>query len=139
VGWTGTLYWTIVPILAITGLASLYHIATPVRSPWVRDLPGAALALVIWILSSLMLRIVISASVGGASIYGPLATPIVVLIWLYFLAIAVLIGAALNAAIDERFPTPARVAARSARGPFADEKPMTPIRDVHEDRVEFEP
>src|SRR5204863_387883 len=51
VGWTGTLYWTIVPVLAITGLASLYHIATPVRSPWVRDLPGAALALVIWILS----------------------------------------------------------------------------------------
>jgi membrane protein len=139
VGWTGTLYWTIVPILAITGLAGLYHIATPVRSPWVRDLPGAALALVIWILSSILLRIVISASVGGASIYGPLATPIVVLIWLYFLAIAVLIGAALNAAIDERFPTPARVAARSARGPYAVEQPMTPVRDVHEDRVEFEP
>ena len=34
-------------------------------------------------------------SIGGSqSIYGPLAAPIVVLIWLYFLAIAVLIGAA---------------------------------------------
>jgi membrane protein len=139
VGWTGTLYWTIVPVLAITGLASLYHVATPIRSPWVRDLPGAMLALVIWVLSSFLLRIVISASVGGASIYGPLATPIVVLIWLYFLAIAVLIGAALNAAIDERYPSPARVAARASKAAFAHEQPVTPVRDIHEDRVEFEP
>jgi membrane protein len=139
VGWTGTLYWTVVPILAVTGLASLYHISTPIRSPWWRDLPGALLALLIWIVASFLLRIMISASVGGASIYGPLATPIVVLIWLYFLAIAVLIGAALNAAIDERFPSPARVAARASGGAYAQETPMTPVRDVLEDRVEHEP
>jgi membrane protein len=139
VGWTGALYWTVVPILAVTGLASLYHIATPIRSPWVRDLPGALLALVIWVLASFVLRIMISASVGGASIYGPLATPIVVLIWLYFLAVAVLIGAALNAALDERYPSPDRVAARASGGAYAHEQPMTPIRDVHEQRVEFEP
>jgi membrane protein len=130
VGWTGTLYWTVVPILALTGLTTLYHFATPVRSPWLRDLPGAILALVIWVVTSFLLRVVISASVGGASIYGPLATPIVVLIWLYFLAIAVLIGAALNAAIDERYPSPARVAARRRGGQYAEEVPMTPVRDL---------
>jgi membrane protein len=42
--------------------------------------------------------------VGGASIYGPLAAPIVLLIWLYVLAIAVLIGAALNAAVESLWP-----------------------------------
>jgi membrane protein len=139
VGWTGTLYWTVVPVLAVTGLASLYHISTPIRSPWWRDLPGALLALVIWVVASFLLRTVISASVGGASIYGPLATPIVVLIWLYFLAIAVLIGAALNAAIDDRFPSPDRVAARASGGAYAQETPMTPVRDVLENRVEHEP
>jgi membrane protein len=91
------------------------------------------------VLASFLLRIVISASVGGASIYGPLATPIVVLIWLYFLAIAGLIGAALNAAIDDRFPSPDRVAARASGGAYAQETPMTPVRDVLEDRVEHEP
>ena len=40
----------------------------------------------------------------STSIYGPLAAPIVVLIWLYFLAIAVLIGAALNAATRQLWP-----------------------------------
>ena len=109
------LYWPTVSVAALAALATLYHVATPVRSPWRRDLPGAALALFIWVIASFVLRWVIGHSVGGTSIYGPLATPIVVLIWLYFLAIAVLIGAALNAAIDERYPTAARILAREAR------------------------
>ena len=37
----------------------------------------------------------------GTSIYGPLSAPIVLLIWLYTLAIAVLIGAAANASVRE--------------------------------------
>jgi len=109
------LYWPFVTVAALAALTTLYHVATPVRSPWRRDLPGGALALVIWVLASFVLRWTIGHSVGGTSIYGPLATPIVVLIWLYFLAIAVLIGAALNAAIDERYPTPARIRAREIR------------------------
>lgn len=119
------LYWPVVSTLAVLGLASLYHLATPVRSPFWRDTPGAVLALIIWVLSSFGLRVVISHSVGGSSIYGPLATPIVVLTWLYFLAIAVLIVAALNAAIDDMFPTPARVRAR--RAPSVHMLPVTPM------------
>jgi membrane protein len=111
------LYWPIVSIAAAVALTTLYHVATPVRSPWRRDLPGAVLSLGIWIGASYVLRWTISRSVGGTSIYGPLATPIVVLIWLYFLALAVLIGAALNAAIDGRYPTAARVAARKVDPP----------------------
>lgn len=100
------LYWPTVVLLTVASLASLYHVATPRRSPWHRDVPGAVLALVIWVLASFVLRLVISASVGGTSIYGPLAASIVMLIWLYFLAIAVLIGAALNAATRELWPPP---------------------------------
>jgi membrane protein len=122
----GALYWPVVTLLAVAGLATLYHVATPVRSPWRRDLPGAVLALTLWVLTGLVLRRVIAASFGGTSIYGPLAAPIVVLIWLYSLAVAVLIGAALNAAIDERFPSPKRVAARQA-GAAHPEHPLTPM------------
>jgi membrane protein len=129
------LYWPTVSVAALAALATLYHVATPVRSPWRRDLPGAALALIIWVLASFVLRWVIARSVGGSSIYGPLSTPIVVLIWLYFLAIAVLIGAALNAAIDERYPTPARVLAREAREALGQPAavPLTPNRDELKD------
>ena len=94
------LYWPVVTVLAVASIATLFHISTPQRSPWLRDVPGAVLTLVIWVLASFVLRGTITASVkGGTSIYGPLSTPIVLLIFLYALAIAVLIGAALNAAI----------------------------------------
>jgi membrane protein len=131
-GILASLYWPLVTLQAVLGLATLYHLATPVRTPWRRDVPGALLAVVIWVLSSFVLRRTIAVSVNGPSIYGPLATPIVVLIWLYFLAIAVLIGAALNSALDEMYPHPGRVTARRAGGAFADELPMTPVRQVAE-------
>ena len=50
------------------------------------------------------LRLALSASTGSTSIYGPLAAPIAVLLWLYLLSIAVLIGAAFNAAVDSVWP-----------------------------------
>ncbi|WP_392542218.1 YihY/virulence factor BrkB family protein [Oryzobacter telluris] len=98
------LYWPLVTLLTVGGLTSLYHVSTPRRSPWLRDVPGAVLTLVIWLLASYVVRGSIAASLGGTSIYGPLSAPIVLLIWLYALAIAVLIGAALNAAIRELWP-----------------------------------
>ncbi|GAA3676531.1 hypothetical protein GCM10022376_14890 [Yimella lutea] len=97
-------YWPLVGGLTILGFATLFYLATPIKTPWVRDLPGAVLTLVIWVLSAMALRFLLGASVGGTSIYGPLAAAIVVLIFLYFLGIAVLIGAALNAATMKLWP-----------------------------------
>ncbi len=102
------LYWPLVTLLTVGGLTSLYHVSTPRRSPWTRDVPGAVLTLVIWALASFVVRGSIAASLGGTSIYGPLSAPIVILIWLYALAIAVLIGAALNGAIRELWPADER-------------------------------
>ena len=57
------------------------------------------------LLGSGLVRWALGYSTGGTSIYGPLAAPIAVLLWLYVLSISVLIGAALNAALDgERHP-----------------------------------
>ena len=107
------LYWPVVTFLAVASLTTLYHISTPRRTPWLRDVPGAVLTLVIWALASFVLRGTIEAAIGGTSIYGPLTTPIVLLIWLYFLAIAILIGAAHNAAIRILWPVDERPSARA--------------------------
>ena len=108
------LYWPVVSVLAVASIATLFHISTPKRSPWLRDVPGAVLTLVIWVLASFILRGTLTASVsGGTSIYGPLSTPIVLLIFLYALAIAVLIGAALNAAIRAMWPVEDRLSLRA--------------------------
>ncbi|KGN41019.1 YihY/virulence factor BrkB family protein [Knoellia aerolata] len=99
------LYWPVVSLLVIAAFTSLYHVSTPRRSPWTRDLPGACVTLGIWVVASFAVRGTIAASLGGTSIYGPLSAPIVLLIWLYMLAIAVLIGAALNAGIRNLWPS----------------------------------
>jgi membrane protein len=102
--WVMFLYWPLVIILTMASLTTLYWIAVPVPNSWLRCLPGAGLTLIGWLLGSYVVRQVIELSVGGTSIYGPLAASIVVLIWLYVLAISMLIGAAFNAAVDRRWP-----------------------------------
>ncbi len=99
------LYWPTVVLMCVVFTATLYHVSVPVRTSWRYNLPGAALTLLFWIAGSAVLRWFLTESAGeSTSIYGPLATPIAVMIWLYILAIAVLIGAALNAAFDEVWP-----------------------------------
>ena len=117
------LYWPVVTILVVASVATLFHISTPSRTPWLRDLPGGVLTLVIWVLASFVLRGSLTASMrNGTSIYGPLAAPIVLLIWLYALAIAVLIGAALNAAIRTLWPVEERPSLRAQGVTWAKER-----------------
>jgi membrane protein len=97
-------YWPLVGVICICFLATLYHLSVPVRTRWRFNLPGAVFSLVGWILGSYLLRWVLTVTAADSrSIYGPLAAPIAVLLWLYLVAIAVLIGAAVNAAFDKIF------------------------------------
>ncbi|HEX4976887.1 MAG TPA: YihY/virulence factor BrkB family protein [Nocardioides sp.] len=99
------LYWPAVLVLTVFFLATLYHVSVPVRTSWRYNIPGATLTMVIWIFGSSLLRWILTATAGeSTSIYGPLAAPIIVLLWLYLLSIAVLIGAAVNAAFDRVWP-----------------------------------
>jgi membrane protein len=97
-------YWPVVGIICICFLATLYHVSVPVRSRWLLNLPGAVFSLVTWIVGSYLLRWVLTVTASDSrSIYGPLAAPIAVLLWLYLVAVAVLIGAAVNASFDKIF------------------------------------
>jgi membrane protein len=100
----GDLYWPVVLLAGAVFLAIVYNSSLPLRSRWRSGLPGAGLALLIWVLGSVLLRVVLSASSGSATIYGPLAAPIAVLIWLYVMSLAVLVGAAFNSAADVVWP-----------------------------------
>ena len=99
------LYWPATVALAVVGLAILYHLGVPGRSPWRRDLPGAFLATIVWVLGSTGLRLYGSWVMDGQGAYGPLAGPIVVLLWIWVTAFAVLLGAEFNAQVERRWPT----------------------------------
>ncbi|WP_345589464.1 YihY/virulence factor BrkB family protein [Streptomyces marokkonensis] len=108
------LYWPVVIILSVAFLTTLYHVSVPVRSPWIEDVPGALVALAMWVLGSFLLRIYLTNTVEGPTIYGSLAAPVAVLLWIGVSAFAVLVGAAVNAAIDRVWPAAATAAAREA-------------------------
>jgi membrane protein len=104
------LYWPTVIVLSIAFLTTLFHLSVPVRSSWRHDAPGAVFAFAMWVFGSYLLRLILQTAT--TSIYGPLAAPIAVLLWLYLTALAVLIGAALNAAFDEVWPESSTAGAR---------------------------
>jgi membrane protein len=118
VPWSATvvqvLYWPVVIVLSIAFLTTLYHVSVPVRSPWIEDVPGALVALAMWVLGSFLLRIYLVHTIEGATIYGSLAASVAVLLWIGVSAFAVLVGAAVNAAIDRVWPAAATAAARAA-------------------------
>lgn len=107
-------YWPTVVVVSVCFLATLYHVSVPVRTNWSFNLPGAVFAMLSWIGGSFLLRWVLTTTAADSgSIYGPLASPIAVLLWLYLLSVAVLIGAAVNAAFDSVFPQKSTTRARS--------------------------
>jgi membrane protein len=99
------LYWVTVGFAAVAMIASFYHVAVPWSTPWRRDLPGALLAMALWMAGSYGLRYYADITIRGeGSVYTGIAAPLVVLLWLYVTAMAVLLGAELNAEIEKLWP-----------------------------------
>lgn len=98
------LYWPIVLSATTAVLVTLLHWATPGHHYWRAHVPGAVITVILWLVGSAALRWAITTWAGGPSIFGPLATPIALLLWLYLVAFAALLGAALNAAVAKVAP-----------------------------------
>ncbi|MEU3306426.1 YihY/virulence factor BrkB family protein [Nocardiopsis sp. NPDC006832] len=113
VGRLNLLYWPLVALMVTAAVTLLYALSVPVRTPLWRHLPGAALATLVLLSGSALLRAYLDASFGQVSIYGSLAAPIAILAWLYVMAIAVLVGSSLNSEIDALWPTVRTAAARA--------------------------
>jgi membrane protein len=107
-------YVPVVGLGSIAVVAGLYHLALPKRVPWRRGLPGATLAVALWLSGSFGVRTYLTSSFHNKSVYGSLSAPIAALIFFYVTALAVLIGAEVNSAIEVVHARPA--VARGRRG-----------------------
>ncbi|WP_225978657.1 YihY/virulence factor BrkB family protein [Gandjariella thermophila] len=100
----GTFYYPATAVLLVLALATLYRVALPRKLPWHRGLPGAALAMIVFLLSSIGLRLYIGWITTTGYTYGALATPIAFLLFTFFIGLAIVIGAHFNSAIEEMWP-----------------------------------
>lgn len=113
-------YYPGLGVLLMVGLATLYHVVLPKKLPWHRGLPGALLAMVAFLVTSTGLRLYISSVTATGYTYGALAAPIAYLLFCFFIAMAILLGAEFNSAIEELWPAhPTRRDRRRTRRPVA--------------------
>jgi membrane protein len=90
-------YWPVVVVGSVIAIATLYRLCLPVRIPWRAHLPGAVLAMLIWLGGSIAVRAYV---VNRSSLsYGALGAPVAALLFFYVTALAVLLGAECNAAL----------------------------------------
>ncbi|HTY31312.1 YihY/virulence factor BrkB family protein [Mycobacterium sp.] len=84
----------------------LYRVSLPVPLPSHRLIFGAILATAVFLIATLGLRFYLRWITSTGYTYGALSTPIAFLLFAFFGGFAIMIGAELNAAIQEEFPAP---------------------------------
>ena len=95
--------WPLLAILLLDGLAVIYRYGPQRRRPmWRWVTPGAVVAMIVGLAASIGFSIYVSLLGNYNKTYGALGAIIVVLLWLYLMAFAVLFGAALNAELEHQ-------------------------------------
>ena len=102
--WVSALYYPVLGVMIVLALTTLYKLALPRRLPWHRGLPGAVLAMIVFLLSSGGLRVYLNWITKTGYTYGALAAPIAFLLLMFFIGLAVVGGAYFNSAIQELWP-----------------------------------
>ena len=94
--------WPLVFGLIMTAVGWVYYFAPDVRRRWVWLTPGAIVATLLWMLASLGFKWYAGHFGEYQKTYGAIGGVIAALLWLYVSGLAILIGAELNAAIEQR-------------------------------------
>jgi membrane protein len=130
--------WALALGTSVGIIAVIYHLGTDmsrhvreemepmVREPWVvlrpewtwrASLPGAALATALWFASTLSFGFYVTRFANYGRVYGSLGAAIALMVWLYIIALTILIGAEFNAqwAAERRDPGSAAALWKTAR------------------------
>jgi membrane protein len=99
-------YYPVLVVGLVLAFNVLYRVALPKPLPTHRLVCGAVLATLVFLVATLGLRFYLTWITETGYTYGALATPIAFLLFAFFLGFAIMIGAELNAAIQEEWPAP---------------------------------
>lgn len=97
--------WVRLPVAAAIMVAwagAVYHLAPNHHTPWRWDLPGALLASGLWALLSVGLRLYLAVAAGANQVLGILGGALTVVLWLYLMALGLVLGGELNAILARR-------------------------------------
>src|SRR5438552_10949444 len=89
--------WLISALTSITVIMLIYHWGLPRVQSWLRVLPGAIMATLLWFPVTLVFGWYVTNYANYNRIYGSLGAGIALLVWLYIISIIILVGAEYNA------------------------------------------
>ena len=102
-GWT-ILQWPVIFALVTLGVAMIYYYAPDAVQEWMWITPGSLFATTLWLAISLVFKFYVSHFTSYNATYGAIGGVIVLMLWFYLSALAVLVGAELNAEIEHASP-----------------------------------
>ena len=129
------LRWTIALAGSVGIIGMIYHLGTDMNihmreeiEPWILEpwnllrkewswqasLPGAAVATLLWFVSTLLFGLYVTKFANYSRVYGSLGAAIALLVWLYLIALSVLIGSEFNAQLTVERKGPDRGRGASA-------------------------
>jgi membrane protein len=98
------LQWPLAFFLVTTAIGLVYYFAPDADQEWVWITPGAVVATLLWFVVSLVFKVYVTNFTNYNATYGAVGAVIVLMLWFYISALAVLIGAELNAEIEHASP-----------------------------------
>ena len=92
--------WFILSLMILMTISTTYYLAPADKKNWKFISTGSLFATTLTIIASLIFSFVMNKFGKFNQLFGPLGTIIVVLLWIYFNALALLLGFELNASIN---------------------------------------
>lgn len=96
--------WPLAFTLVAFGIGIVYYFAPDAEQDWEWITPGAVLATVLWLVASIVFKYYVASFGNYQEGYGTLGGVIVLMLWFYLSALAVLVGAEMNAEIEHSSP-----------------------------------
>jgi membrane protein len=96
--------WIIAVAALMASFAVAFYVGPDVKQEWEWITPGSVLAVVVLLAASLGLRLYFQYGSDSAATYGVLAGVVLILLWLYVAALALLVGAEVNCVIEHAAP-----------------------------------
>lgn len=98
--------WPLAFALVVLAVDLIYYFAPNADTEWVWITPGALLATILWLITSVGFKLYVQNFASYTAVHGAIGAVIVLMLWLYLSGFALLIGAELNAEIDKALSPP---------------------------------
>jgi membrane protein len=96
--------WLVVIVALLTAFALAYYFGPHVDQEWEWITPGSTLGVLVLIAASLGFRLYLQFGNTYSETYGALAGVVLMMLWLYLAALALLVGAEINCVIEHAAP-----------------------------------